>query len=351
MSTINMNDGPTVTLERSATADAGATSRFPAWARNLGNALLRPSVAIFVILGTIVVAFALINPTSFTTAGNIRAIATDASILLILAVAANFPLITAGMDLSTGSVLVFSGVVSLLAMQAMGGDGLGVALVGLAVGIGSGCVWGLINGFLIAFARIPAFVVTLGTLGAALGLSYILTGGFDLSGVPSAVSGMGTGNIAGVPYLVIIAATVALVFGVLLQATRFGRHTYAIGANEEAARRASINVNVHLIKVYMLTGALTGLAGFLALARFGTTTLAGHATDNLQAVTAAILGGTSLFGGAGTIIGTVAGVFIPTVLQNGLVISGVAPYWQQVAIGVVLIGAVYLDKLRRKRSL
>lgn len=324
--------------------------KHPAWVRAAGGFLLKPSVAIFLILASIIVAFATIAPNAFTTPGNIRAIATDASILLIIAVAANFPLITAGMDLSTGSVLVFSGVISLLTMQAIGGDGPVVLIAGLVTGILSGCAWGLVNGALIAYARIPAFVVTLGTLGAALGLSYILTGGFDLSGVPKSVSIIGTGNLGGIPYLVMIAAAVALIFGILLQSTRFGRHTYAIGANEEAARRASINVNVHLVKVYVLTGALTGLAGFLALARFGTTTLAGHATDNLQAVTAAILGGTSLFGGAGTIIGTVAGVFIPTVLQNGLVITGVAPYWQQVAIGVVLIGAVYLDKLRRDRS-
>jgi len=327
-----------------------ATSRVPRWLSAVGTLLLKPSIAIFVILGTVVLAFAILAPTSFGSPGNIRAIATDASILLILAVAANFPLITAGMDLSTGSVLVFSGVVSLLAMQAVGGDGAFVAIVGVVVGVAAGCLWGFINGYFIAYARIPAFVVTLGTLGAALGLSYILTGGFDLSGVSSTVRGIGTGNIGGVPYLAIIAAAVAVVFGTLLHGTRFGRHTYAIGANEEAARRASINVNVHLLKVYMLTGSLTGLAGFLALARFGTTTLAGHATDNLQAVTAAILGGTSLFGGAGAIIGTVAGVFIPTVLQNGLVITGVAPYWQQVAVGAVLIGAVYLDKVRRDRA-
>jgi ribose transport system permease protein len=342
----NIADHPVFATDDEETPRSNA----PRWVRSVGTLLLKPSVAIFIILATIVLVFVVLAPTSFASIGNVRAIATDASILLILAVAANYPLITAGMDLSTGSVLVFSGVVSLLVMQAIGADGAWVAIVGVVVGIASGCVWGFINGYFIAYARIPAFVVTLGTLGAALGLSYILTGGFDLSGIPKSVSSIGNGNIGGVPYLAIIAAAVALVFGVLLHSTRFGRHTYAIGANEEAARRASINVNVHLMKVYMLTGALTGLAGFLALARFGTTTLAGHATDNLQAVTAAILGGTSLFGGAGAIIGTVAGVFIPTVLQNGLVITGVAPYWQQVAIGAVLIGAVYLDKLRRDRS-
>ena len=135
---------------------------------------------------------------------------------------------------------------------------------------------------------------------------------------------------------------------IVLAATRFGRYTYAIGSNEEAARRAGVNVDRHLIKVYALAGTLAGLAGFLSLARFGTTTIGGHATDNLQAIAAVVIGGTSLFGGIGTILGTVFGVFIPAVLQNGFVIVGVQPFWQQVAVGAVLIVAVYLDQLRRR---
>jgi ribose transport system permease protein len=141
---------------------------------------------------------------------------------------------------------------------------------------------------------------------------------------------------------------VAAVFAVLLHATRFGRYTFAIGSNEEAARRAGIRVDRHLIKVYALMGMLSGLAGFLSLARFSTTTIGGHSTDNLQAIAAVVIGGTSLFGGVGTLLGTIFGVFIPAVLQNGFVIVGVQPFWQQVAVGAVLILAVYLDQLRRR---
>jgi ribose transport system permease protein len=312
--------------------------------------LLQPSTATFIILAAIIVVFTVVQPDAFASTANARAIATDASILLVIAVAANFPMITAGIDLSTGSVLVFSGVVSVKAMHAWGGDGSGVAVVGCVVAVGSGVAWGALHGVLVAYGRIPAFIVTLGTLGAALGLSYIMAGGFDLQDVPSSVTSIGSTRLAGVPVLVLVAAVVALVFGTLLHATRFGRHTYAIGANEEAARRASIDVNMHLVKIYVIAGGLTGLAGFLSLGRFATTTLAGHATDNLQAVTAVVLGGTSLFGGTGAILGTVAGVFIPTVLQNGFVVSGVTPYWQQVAVGIVLIAAVYLDKVRRSKA-
>jgi ribose transport system permease protein len=312
--------------------------------------LLQPSTATFMILAVVIIVFAVWQPEYFPRVDNVRAIATDASILMVLAVAVNFPMITAGIDLSTGSVLVFSGVVSVKAMEAVGGNGTAVALVGLVVALASGLAWGILHGVLVAYGKIPAFIVTLGTLGAALGLSYIIAGGFDLQDVPTSVTSLGAKRLVGVPVLVIIAALVAVVFGVLLQATRFGRHTFAIGANEEAARRASINVNLHLVKVYVIAGTLTGLAGYLSLARFGTTTLAGHATDNLQAVTAVVLGGTSLFGGTGAIAGTIAGVFIPTVLQNGFVVSGVTPYWQQVAVGAVLIAAVYLDRVRRSRA-
>ena len=146
-----------------------------------------------------------------------------------------------------------------------------------------------------------------------------------------------------------IAAVIALVFGIILAQTRFGRYTYAIGSNEEGVRRAGVNVDRHLIKVYALCGALSGLAGALSLARFGTTSIAGNTTLNLDAIAAIVIGGTSLFGGVGTIIGTVVGVFIPAVLRNGFVIVGVQPFWQQVAVGAVLIIAVYIDQLRRAK--
>ena len=139
-----------------------------------------------------------------------------------------------------------------------------------------------------------------------------------------------------------------LTVGIVLALTRFGRHTYAIGSNEEAARRAGINVDRHLIKVYALQGILAGLAGFLSLARFSTTTIGGHDTDNLQSIAAVVIGGTSLFGGIGTMLGTVFGVFIPAVLNNGFIIVGVQAFWQEIAVGAVLIGAVYLDQLRRR---
>ncbi len=305
---------------------------------------------VLLILIGLIVAFSIVDAEAFATVNNLRNVATNAAILLVVSVGMTYVILTAGIDLSVGSVLVFSGVVSAKAMTAMGGDSWGVILVGLAVSLGCGLGWGIINGVLVTKARVPPLIVTLGTLGMALGFALIITGGVDVRDVPfRLVSTIGVGELFGeIPWLVVIAAAVALVFGIVLSATRFGRHTYAIGSNDEAARRAGINVDRHLIMVYGLAGLLAGLAGFMNLARFATTTVGGHATDNLQAIAAVVLGGTSLFGGIGTVAGTVIGVFIPAVLANGFVIAGVETFWRDVAVGAVLILAVYLDQLRRR---
>jgi ribose transport system permease protein len=320
--------------------------RIPWWQRFVTGS----STWIGLILAGLIIVFSAIEYESFVSASNARNIATDAAVLLVLAVGMTYVIITAGIDLSVGAVLVFSGVVSAKLMNSVGGNGWGTILLGLAAALGSGFAWGFLNGFLVAKARIPALIVTLGTLGMSLGAALLITGGVDEREVPlKLVDTIGTGRVFGqIPYLVIISFSVALVFGIVLAATRFGRLTYAIGSNEEAARRAGVKVDRHLIKVYVLAGTLSGLAGFLSLARFATTTIGGHDTDNLQAIAAVVIGGTSLFGGIGTVLGSVFGVFIPAVLQNGFVIIGVQPFWQQVAVGAVLIGAVYLDQLRRR---
>jgi ribose transport system permease protein len=320
----------------------------PLWKRLVGGS----SVSIALILVGLILIFSLLRFEEFFAVSNARNIATDAAVLLVLATGLTYVIITAGIDLSVGAVLVFAGVISAKVMNEIGGDNWGVIIVGAVVAILAGCAWGILNGFLITKANIPPFIVTLGTLGMALGSALLITGGVDEREVPfKLIETIGSGRLFGeIPYLVLIAAAVALVFGVILAQTRFGRYTYAIGSNQEAARRAGVNVDRHLIKVYALTGTLAGLAGFMSLARFGTTTIGGHSTDNLDAIAGVVIGGTSLFGGIGTILGTVFGVFIPAVLENGFVIVGVEAFWQQVAVGAVLIVAVYLDQLRRSRQ-
>jgi ribose transport system permease protein len=257
-------------------------------------------------------------------------------------------IITAGIDLSVGSVLVFSGVIGAKVMVWEGGGWGGIALATVAA-MAAGTGWGAVNGVLVTKGRIPPLIATLGTFGMALGLAEVITNGNDVNGPTRLSDNIGNKLLFGqIPVLALIAAAVAVLFGLLLSATRFGRHTYAIGSNAEAARRVGIKVDRHIIKVYALSGLLAGLAGMLSLAKFGTTTIGSHTDDNLSAIAGAVLGGTSLFGGSGSIIGTVIGVLIPAVVNDGLIILGVQQFWLFVAVGAVLIVAVFFDQLRRR---
>jgi ribose transport system permease protein len=308
------------------------------------------STSIALILVGLVVVFSFLKFEEFFDVNNARNIATDAAVLLVLAVGLTFIIITAGIDLSVGAVLVFAGVVAAKVMNEMGGDNWGVILVGLAAALASGLAWGVLNGFLVAKAKIPAFIVTLGTLGMALGSALLITGGVDQRDVPfKLIDTVGSGRAFGeIPYLVLIAAAVALVFGIILAGTRFGRYTYAIGSNEEGVRRAGVAVDAHLIKVYALGGTLAGLAGFMSLARFGTTTIGGHSTDNLDAIAAIVIGGTSLFGGKGSVVGAVFGSWLMGMLNNGLILMGFTVAEQMIARGIILIMAVAIS-LREAR--
>jgi ribose transport system permease protein len=312
------------------------------------------------VLFGLVLGFTLMRPTQFGTLFNFRNIAIDGATLLVMSVGMTFVIITGGIDLSIGSVLIFSGVIAAKVMAGVEhstNGSVGQLLLGVAAALAVGLGWGLLNGVLIAKGRIPALIVTLGTLGMALGAAQLITGGIDVRGLPLMLGNTigngdlqltGMGFLLRIPWIVFVAAGVTIVGAIALAATRFGRHTYAIGSNPEAARRAGIAVDRQLIKIYGLSGLLAGLAGFLNLAHFTTTTLAGHSTDNLQAIAAVVIGGTSLFGGIGSILGTVVGVFIPAVLQNGFVILGVQAFWQPVAVGAVLIAAVYVDQVKRR---
>jgi ribose transport system permease protein len=203
----------------------------------------------FLILLGIVAGFAALRFQQFATVFNFRNIAADASGLLIIAVGMTFVIITAGIDLSVGSVLVFSGVIAAKVMLAIGGGGWGAIAAGLVAGLVAGAAWGVVNGVLVTKARVPPLIVTLGTLGMALGSALLITGGIDVRGVPlQLTTTIGIGQLAGIPYVVIIAAAVTAVGAVTLSMTRFGRYTYAIGSNAEAARRAGINVDRHLVK-------------------------------------------------------------------------------------------------------
>ncbi|GAA0533739.1 ABC transporter permease [Saccharopolyspora thermophila] len=338
------------TRESTADAPAGAAGK------GLGARLAGSNtVWTGLVLVALCVLFSVIRPDAFPTLFNAQTLLVQAAPLLMLAVGMTFVIITSGIDLSVGSVLVFAGVVSAQTMERLsGGDataaGWDVILIGLLVALVGGAAWGVLNGVLVAVTRVPALIVTLGSFGAALGAAQLLTNGVDVRTVPAALRHtLGTGTSFGVvPNLVLLAALVTLLAAWLLHTTAFGRYTYAIGSNAEAARRSGIKVTRHLVAVYTLTGLLAGLAGFMSLAYFGTTTISGHSNDNLNAIAAVVLGGTSLFGGIGSVLGSVIGVFIPAVLDTGFVMAGVRPFWQPIAVGAVLVAAVWLDQHRRR---
>ena len=307
------------------------------------------------ILGVLVVIVAFFSVTAgerFFSPSNFSLISQNIAVWAVLGVGMTFVIITSGIDLSIGSVLVFSSVVSALVMQRIGGDGWGTAAIGILAALVTGVLWGLLNGALVAKAKIPPLIVTLGTLSIALGLAQVITGGIDVRSVPEAMTDFSTYiKILGIPALPFVALVVVIIGGIVLHKTRFGRYTYAIGSNEESARRVGVHVSRHLIMVYALMGLLAGLGAVLALAQFGTTTIAGQSLTNLNVIAAVVIGGTSIFGGEGSIFGTVVGLFIPAVLQAGFVIIGVQPFWQGVAVGAVLIAAVWVDQSRRAAAL
>jgi ribose transport system permease protein len=317
--------------------------------RVLRRALMSSPTYMGGVLVVLIAIFAFARPSTFPTVYNLRNVLMDVSSLVVMATGTTFVMVAGGFDLSIGSVLVFAGVLSAKSMEWMGTDNSLTVVVGLLVALGGGLAWGVFNGLCITKLRVPALITTLGTLGAALGVSHLITGGADVRDVPLTLINVSTGTFLTLSWLIWIAAAVTLVGGVVLAVTRFGRHTYIIGSNPEAGRRAGINVDRHLLYLYSLSGLLAGLAGWLSLTRFATTTIAGHSTDALQVITGVVLGGTSLFGGIGSILGTVVGIFIPSVLNNGFIVTNVQPFWQEVAIGLILIAAVYLDQLKRWR--
>jgi ribose transport system permease protein len=332
--------------QQSAVADAPEKDSYLKRIANL------QSVWILGVLVVIVIAFSIAAGDKFLSTGNFSLISQNIAVWAVLGVGMTFVIITSGIDLSVGSVLVFSSVVAAKVMQSVGGDGWGVAGLGILAALLAGIAWGTLNGFLIAKAKIPPLIVTLGALSVALGLAQVITGGIDIRAVPESLTDFNTYiKIAGIPALPFVALVVVIIGGIVLHKTKFGRYTYAIGSNELGARRVGINVDRHLIYVYALTGMLAGLGAVLALAQFGTTTIAGQSLTNLNVIAAVVIGGTSIFGGEGSIFGTVVGLFIPAVLQAGFVIVGVESFWQGVAVGSVLVAAVYVDQSRRAAAL
>lgn len=315
---------------------------------------------VFLALIVLVVVFTIAAGTTFFSFSNLAGLLNNNAGLFLLAIGAAYLIIGGQLDLSIGSVLVFSSVIGgkvLLAVSGATPDGqydniVLATILGFVACMVTGAAWGLLNGVLVTRLKIPSFIVTLGTLGIALGLAQVITKGRDVGPAPRVLqSEFATKEILGLTIPVWITALIVIVAGLVLSTTKFGRYTYAVGSNPEGARRTGIKVNRQIIILFTMMGALAGLAGALQFTRFTSTSISGHATDNLLAISAVIIGGASLFGGRGTIFGTAVGVMIPAVLNNGLILIEVQPFWQTVAIGTILIIAVTFDQFNRSRLL
>ena len=302
----------------------------------------------------------------FFTSSNLVNVAWDTAETLLLAIGETFVIITAGIDLSVGTVLMLSGVIASWVMANLAGTpaqvtngvfphaGTAIA-VALPAGLACGLAFGALNGFLIAHLRLPPFIVTLGTFSVANGLGDLVSSGgaAGQTAIPTVpdvyANSFGSGNLfLGLPTLVIVSLIVAILAHIILTRTLFGRRTFAVGSNLEGSRLAGVPVNRHLIMVYILAGAMSGLAGLFDLARFHSTDIQGHSLDNLNAIAAVVIGGTSLFGGSGSIVGTMIGAFIPVTLSYGFTIVGISSFWQLVAVGIIIVAAVLVDQLRRR---
>lgn len=282
----------------------------------------------------------------FLTSDNLFSVFRAFSFIALMAIGECMVIITAGIDLSVGSIFALAGIITAYAMVKWG---LGI-FIGIILGILTGAVFGLFNGVIITKVHLPPFIATLGTLSVARGLAYAITSGYTIANFPNLFNFLGQGYIGPVPVPVIILLICAVIFSVFLSRTVVGRRIYAIGGNEEAARISGIKVENVKNLVYMLSGIMAALAGILTAARLGVAQSTAGLGYELDAIAAVIIGGASVSGGSGTVFGTIIGAAIMGVLRNGLVLLNVSAYWQQTVIGSVIILAVAMDQLRYRKG-
>ena len=280
----------------------------------------------------------------FLTVSNLLNIAQQTSINAIIAVGMTFVIITAGIDLSVGSILAFSGVVLAGILR------IGLPFpVAILVGLGVGLCCGLVNGLLRTYGRLPPFISTLGMMSVARGAALLFSNGRPISGFSKSFRFLATGEIFHIPMPVIFMIVIYLIAHFVLTRTKLGRYTYAIGGNEEAAILSGVNVKFYKAMVYGLCGMLSGAAAIILTARLNSAQPIAGIMYELDAIAATVIGGTSLMGGEGTIVGTMIGALIMGVLRNGLNLLGVSSFIQQIVIGSVIIIAVLVDMALKKQ--
>jgi len=280
----------------------------------------------------------------FLTVSNLLNVAEQTSINAIVAVGMTFVILSGGIDLSVGSIVALSGVV--LGMSLHAGHPPAVSLL-LALSIGSGV--GLINGVLIDRGSLPPFIVTLGMMSIARGAALVVTEGRPISGFEAGFRSLATARIGFIPAPVVIMAGVYAIAHLVLTRTVFGRYVYAIGGNEEASLLSGIRIHLHKPSIYAVSGLTSAIAAIVLTARLNSAQPIAGMMYELDAIAATVIGGTSLMGGRGTLAGTLIGALIMGVLRNGLNLLGVSSFLQQIVIGGVIVGAVLVDTMLKRR--
>jgi ribose transport system permease protein len=298
------------------------------------NARQLGTFAVLLVLGGVI---ACLTP-HFLTVDNLLNVAQQTVINAIIAAGLTFVIISGGIDLSVGSILAFAGVTMAHALR--NGWPLPLAMLA-AVGVGAGC--GCINGLLISFGRLPPFIATLGMMSVARGGALLVTDGRPVSGFNDSFRWLATGEVMMIPVPVIMMGLVYAAAHFTLRRTKFGRYTYAIGGNEEASLLSGVPVRIYKIGIYAVCGGLAAISSVLLTARLNSAQPIAGLSYELDAIAATVIGGTSLMGGQGSVIGTLIGALIMGVLRNGLNLLGVSSFIQQVVIGGVIIAAVLLD--------
>ncbi|MEE5062708.1 ABC transporter permease [Pseudomonas frederiksbergensis] len=304
---------------------------------------------VLLFLVALIVIFTLYNP-MFLSARNIKNILTEVSIYGIIGVGMTYVILTGGIDLAVGSLLAFAAISGAFLMQALGGDFFMGWLVAMLAACAVGTMAGYLHGKVVTRFGVPAFIVTLGGLTVWRGATLIVNDGAPVSGFNEAFRWWGRGDVLGVPVPVLVFLVVALVGYVALRYTRYGRQVYAVGGNPEAARLSGLSVQSVVLSVYVITGFLAGLAGFLLSARLGSAEAVAGTGYELRIIASVVIGGTSLFGGLGGVGGTIVGALLIGVLINGLVIMNVSAYYQQVVIGIIIVLAVGFDTYAKSRG-
>ena len=280
---------------------------------------------------------------AFLTSNNVLNVLRQTALLFLLASGLTIVILTAGLDLSVGANIGLSACLAATIIKSTGSISLA-----LLVGMGSGFLIGLINGGLIAFLRIPPFIATYGMLWILHGVTYWFMGGETIHGFPADFRAIGSGYLWGIPIPVFLMLAFLLVGIIFLQRTRWGQDIYSVGANREAARLSGIPVNSRLVLAYVMSGLMAGLASLIFLARLNSAEGDIGEAMTLPAIAAVLIGGTSLFGGVGTITGTLIGALILTLVLNGMNLLSINASWQPLVTGVIVIAAVYFDNLSNK---